>query len=81
MPLCSLLAWSMTTPLTAFDMGLVDDVNRSAFEAAGSGPFKPYADRDTVMSYYEVPPDVLEAPEALIEWAKCSLAIQIKGAR
>lgn len=32
----------------------------------------------TVMSYYEVPPDVLEQPDELIEWAARSLAIQKK---
>lgn len=56
----------------------VDDSNREMFIQAGSSPFKPYPDKDTVMSYYEVPPDILEDPEDLVEWAKRSLAIQNK---
>ena len=54
----------------------VDDSNRGDFEAAGSSPFKPYPDKPTSMSYFEVPPEVLERPEELIEWARRSLAIQ-----
>ena len=54
----------------------VNDSNRADFIEAGSGPFKPYADKPTTMSYYEIPPDVLESPDALLEWAERSLAIQ-----
>ena len=54
----------------------VDDSNRGDFEAVGSSPFRPYPDKPTSMSYFEVPPDVLERPEELIEWAQRSLAIQ-----
>ena len=56
----------------------VDDSNREVFEKAGSLPFKPYTDKATVMSYYEIPPDVLEDPEELVAWAERSLAIQKK---
>jgi len=56
----------------------VDDSNREAFEQAGSCPFKPYPDKPTTMSYFEIPPDVLESPDELIQWAKRSLAIQKK---
>jgi len=56
----------------------VDDSNRDDFEQAGSSPFKPYADKPTVMSYYEIPPEVLEQPDELIAWAQRSLAIQKK---
>jgi DNA transformation protein len=54
----------------------VDDSNREEFERAGSSPFKPYADQPVEMSYYEIPPEVLEDPEELVRWAKRSLAIQ-----
>jgi DNA transformation protein len=56
----------------------VDDSNRDDFEQAGSAPFKPYANKETVMSYLEIPPDVLDEPEELIKWSKRSLAIQKK---
>ena len=54
----------------------VDDSNRKEFVEAGSSPFKPYPDKPTTMSYFEVPPDILDDPEKLVEWAERSLAIQ-----
>jgi len=54
----------------------VDDSNRNDFVQADSSPFKPYPDKPTSMSYYEVPPDVLEEPDELIEWSKKSLDVQ-----
>ena len=55
----------------------VDDSNRDDFEMAGSSAFNPYPEKDKsiVMSYYEIPVDVLENPDELIEWAKKSLTI------
>lgn len=56
----------------------VDATNKDKFVEAGCGPFKPYPDKPTVMSYFEVPPDVFEDPEELMTWAEESLAIQKK---
>ncbi len=56
----------------------VDESNRNKFIEAGSSPLKPFPSRPTILSYYEVPPDILETPEKLIEWARESLSIQIK---
>jgi DNA transformation protein len=53
----------------------VDDSNRERFVKAGSPPFRPYPDKPGVMPYYEIPPDILEEPEALVEWAERSLSI------
>ena len=53
----------------------VDDSNREDFEKAGSSPFRPYVDKDRTMSYYEIPPDVLEYHAELGEWASRSFAI------
>jgi DNA transformation protein len=33
------------------------------------GPFRPN-ERQTLKSYYEVPPDVLDEPETLLSWAR-----------
>jgi DNA transformation protein len=52
----------------------VDDTTRPAYEAAGSTPFKPYADRPMTMAYYRVPVDVLEAAPTLVAWAKQAVA-------
>jgi len=56
----------------------VDETNREKFLEAGSAPLKPFPDRPTVMSYYEIPPDILEDRDELIIWAEESLSIQKK---
>ncbi len=51
----------------------VNDSNRGDYEARGMSPFRPYAGKPQVsMSYYEVPPDVLEDGEQLVTWARRS---------
>lgn len=54
----------------------VDDTNRRKYIESGSAPFAPYPDKSTIMSYYEVPPDILETPAQITDWAKKSLEIQ-----
>lgn len=54
----------------------VDDSNREQYLEAGSSPFKPYPDRPTTMSYFEIPPEILDDTEELVKWAEQSLAIQ-----
>ena len=56
----------------------VDETNKDKFIAAGASPLKPYANKPTTMSYYEIPVDILENPEELIKWAEESLSIQKK---
>jgi len=55
----------------------VDDSNRKDFVKAGSSPFNPYPDKvkTTVMSYYEIPADVLEDRDQLAIWAERSLVV------
>ena len=57
----------------------VDESNRKWFVKAGSAPFNPYPDKvkPTIMSYYTVPPEVLEDRDAFAQWAQHSLEIQI----
>lgn len=52
----------------------VDDRTRPDYEAVGSTPFKPYADRPMTMAYYRVPVDVLEDAAQLKRWAKQAVA-------
>ncbi|NQT63194.1 MAG: TfoX/Sxy family protein [Candidatus Marinimicrobia bacterium] len=54
----------------------VNETNKDKFLAAGSSPFQPYPDKPAMMSYYEIPPDILENPEELMSWAQESLLIQ-----
>ncbi len=46
----------------------VDVRSRPAFLSRDMKPFRPN-ERQTLKSYYEVPPDVLSDPEALLSWA------------
>lgn len=47
----------------------VDDSNRYDYEKAEMCPFKPFKDKSMIMSYYEVPPEVIEDKEDLVAWA------------
>jgi DNA transformation protein and related proteins len=47
----------------------VDDRSKDEYVSRGMGPFRPN-ERQTLKSYYEVPPDVLDDPEALLSWAR-----------
>ncbi len=47
----------------------VDERSRPDFEARGMGMFRPN-ERQTLKSYYEVPPEVLDEPEALLSWVR-----------
>jgi DNA transformation protein len=53
----------------------VDDSNREDFIKAGSSAFNPYPEKGKtyVMSYYEIPADVLEDRELLGKWARRAL--------
>ena len=46
----------------------VDEQSKPDFVTRGMGPFRPN-ERQTLTSYYEVPPEVLGDPEALLSWA------------
>ena len=54
-----------------------DEATRGALEAEGGRPFQPYPDRPRgsgTMQYYSVPAAILEDGDALIAWAKQSVA-------
>lgn len=53
----------------------VDDSNRADYEARGMEPFRPFPNRPTVMSYYEVPAEFFDDAEELRVWALRSVAI------
>lgn len=56
----------------------VDESNIDKYLDAGSKPLKPFKTQATVLSFYNVPPDVFEDSDVFIEWCKESLAIQKK---
>lgn len=48
-----------------------DEVNRGDFEAAGMAPFRYARGGATVaLSYFEVPPDVMEDSGQMVAWAR-----------
>lgn len=56
----------------------VDDGNRADYESRGMRPFVPFDEKPTlVMSYYQVPPDVLEDPEQLCAWARRAVQVAL----
>lgn len=49
----------------------VDEVNRGDFGAAGMPPFEyERGGKSIAMSYFEVPPDVMEDSDQLVAWAR-----------
>ena len=58
----------------------VDDSNRAQYEAMGSRPFTYTArnNKKAVMSYWEVPVEVMEDAGTLAEWALASIKISQK---
>lgn len=60
----------------------VDDGNRADYEALGSRPFKPFEDREMVMSYWEVPPEIIDDRARIAEWGRRAVeAAQRSGTR
>lgn len=56
----------------------VDETNRAKYLHEGSIPLKPFKSNSTVLSFYNVPPDVFEDAHEFVSWAKESLEIQKK---
>ena len=52
----------------------VSDGSRGKYEQAGMEPFQ-MANKPPMKSYYEVPPEVFEDSERMLEWAKESASL------
>jgi DNA transformation protein len=52
-----------------------DASTRADFEALGMPPFRPTGDAGETMGYHQVPPDVLENPDALARWVNTALSV------
>src|SRR5690348_10909835 len=52
-----------------------DAITQREFEAMGMRPFRPSGEHGEVMGYHELPPEILEDPEALPRWLEASLAV------
>lgn len=56
----------------------VDDTNRNKYLEKESIQLKPFKNHATVLSYYSIPPDVLEDRFEFVKWANESYSIQMK---
>jgi DNA transformation protein and related proteins len=59
----------------------VDEDNRAPFEAAGLKPFV-YVTKDgerMTLSYHQAPPEALESPAAMVEWARSGYAAALRA--
>jgi DNA transformation protein len=52
-----------------------DPKTRREFEARGMRPFRPNAEHGAVMSYHQLPEEILEDLDALRRWVEASLAV------
>lgn len=59
----------------------VDETTRETFESAGRAPFKPYPDKDSTMSYYDAPPDMLDDEDQFEGWIRLAIEAGLRGAR
>ncbi|MGQ1788452.1 TfoX/Sxy family protein [Saccharicrinis sp. GN24d3] len=59
----------------------VDNTNKEKYIVAGSTQLKPFKNNSTVLSFYNIPGDVLENSDKFVEWEKESLDIQKKRNR
>lgn len=50
-----------------------NDRTRAEYTRLGMSPFRPNEEQ-TLKSYYEVPLDILEDPQSLVQWARRALA-------
>jgi DNA transformation protein len=67
--------------------GLIDDdtlffktdgSNSAAYVARNMPRFMPFPERpEAVMAYYQVPADVIEDPEEILDWARKSVAVAL----
>lgn len=58
----------------------VDDDNRADYEAAGVGPFKPFPDKEMVMSYWQVPESVMDDRRAMVDWGRKAYEAAVRSA-
>lgn len=57
----------------------VDDGTRARYRDAGMGAFDPFKDGRTMEGYYEVPGEVLEDEERLVEWMSEAIGVAARA--
>ena len=56
-----------------------DDLTRPDFEAKGCGPFKPFKDKATILSYREAPAEVFEDAAEMLVWGHKAIDAALRG--
>jgi DNA transformation protein len=56
-----------------------DDMTRPDFEAKGCGPFKPFANKATILSYHEAPAEIFEDAAQMLVWGHKALDSALRG--
>jgi len=56
-----------------------DDASRGEYQRRGMEPFRP-SEKQTLKNYFEVPVEILEDRDALVDWARAALVAQAKSA-
>jgi DNA transformation protein len=57
-----------------------DSTNSAGYVARNMPRFMPFPDRPTaVMAYYQVPADIIEDAESLVDWARKSVAVALSS--
>lgn len=58
-----------------------NEESRHRFLARGLQPFKPFENRDGVMSYYAAPPEIFEDEDAMKQWVGGSIEAASRSSR
>jgi DNA transformation protein len=56
-----------------------DDINREEFAKRGLPAFKPFENRDEVMSYYQAPPEIFEDLDVMKHWVGGSVRAGLRA--
>jgi DNA transformation protein and related proteins len=57
-----------------------DSTNSAEYIARNMPRFMPFPDRpEAVMAYYQVPADIIEDAESLVEWARKAVAVALRS--
>lgn len=59
----------------------VDDGTRGDFEAAGTGPFRPFGPEGEAMRYWQLPDGVLDDADLLGPWVDQAIAVAERARR
>lgn len=57
----------------------IDDKTLPRYEALGLERFKPFADKPGRMNYCPLPPELMDDPDGLVEWAREAFDVALRA--